>query len=424
MFNLNIGRDLYLKGRIGWRGLSKDEYLEKSDYRIINATALMDGYVDWNNCGFISKERYEESEEIMLQEGDILISKDGTLGKIGYVKDLKFPCTVASGIFVLRNTIPDRLDFDYLYHVLKSFIFKDFISRNKATGSTINHLYQADLEKFELDIPDLPEQKRISGILNDIDGKISNNASVCDELMEYVQFLYTYWFVQYDFPNKEGRPYKSSGGKLKWSETLKRNIPEPWGETTLRRYVGRITNGLNPRKNFVLGNGENYYITIRSLIGTDIDWDECDKCDDEALAKINSRSQLEKGDVIFSAIGTIGRTYYIQETPSNWNISETSFTLRAADDIASDFFYSLLTSYEIQLQADRKAMGSTMRCLVTDSLCDIPYIDIPVDVINEYAYRVHDIFTKIYELHSENRELLSLRKFVLPMLLNGQIKVA
>ena len=123
MSKLNLGKDLYIKGRIGWRGLSKNEYLKKSKYRIINATALMDGFIDWDNCGFISKERYEESEEIMLKENDILISKDGTIGKIGYVKNMKDPCTVASGIFVVRNTKPEILDFDYLYHILKSNIF-------------------------------------------------------------------------------------------------------------------------------------------------------------------------------------------------------------------------------------------------------------------------------------------------------------
>ena len=135
MTKFNLGTDLYVKGRIGWRGLSKSEYLKNSDYRIINATALMDGYVDWDNCGYITKERYEESNEIMLRENDILISKDGTLGKIGYVKGLTKPTTVASGIFVLRNTIPNELDFDYLYHILKSNIFKEFIFRNKAQGS-------------------------------------------------------------------------------------------------------------------------------------------------------------------------------------------------------------------------------------------------------------------------------------------------
>ena len=103
-------------------------------------------------------------------------------------------------------------------------------------------------------------------------------------------------------------------------------------------------------------------MTIRSLLGTDIDWNNCDRCNDEALAKINARSQLQIGDVIFSAIGTIGRTYYIQENPVNWNISETSFTLRANPNIPSELFYSILRSDEVQLQADKKAMGSTLRC--------------------------------------------------------------
>lgn len=180
--SFNLGNDLYIHGRIGWRGLSKDEYLEKSDYRIINATALMDGYVDWNNCGFITKERYDESNEIQLEEGDILISKDGTLGKVGYVKNMVGKCTVASGIFVLRNTIPDRLDFDYLYHILKSHVFKDFIRRNKAQGSTIPHLYQRDLENFELELPSIETQRKVAKILNTLDGKIEINNRINDNL--------------------------------------------------------------------------------------------------------------------------------------------------------------------------------------------------------------------------------------------------
>lgn len=182
MSKLNLGTDLYLKGRIGWRGLSKDEYLDYSDYKIINATSLMDGYVDWSKCGYITKERYEESEEIMLQENDILISKDGTLGKIGFVKNLEKCCTVSSGIFVLRNTKPELVDFNYLYHILKSGIFKDFIRRNKAQGSTIPHLYQRDLSNFELELPPLETQQYIANILDSIDSQIERNNNMVQKL--------------------------------------------------------------------------------------------------------------------------------------------------------------------------------------------------------------------------------------------------
>ena len=235
--------------------------------------------------------------------------------------------------------------------------------------------------------------------------------------------LYDYWFVQFDFPNEEGKPYKSSGGVMVWNEKLKREIPKQWENCTLSYYVGRITNGLNPRKNFALGDGDNYYVTIRSLLGTDIDWNNCDRCNDEALAKINARSQLQIGDVIFSAIGTIGRTYYIQENPVNWNISETSFTLRANPNIPSELFYSILRSDEVQLQADKKAMGSTLRCLVMDSFLNIPLVKIPTIIGCLFTESIKTIIKQQYLINKENRSLTKQRDELLPLLMNGQASV-
>ena len=235
--------------------------------------------------------------------------------------------------------------------------------------------------------------------------------------------LYDYWFVQFDFPNVEGKPYKSSGGAMVWNEKLKREIPQEWSDCVLGDYIGRITNGLNPRKNFVLGTGNNYYVTIRSLVGTTIDWNNCDRCDDEALSKINSRSQLQIGDIIFSAIGTIGRTYYILEEPTNWNISETSFTLRAKENVPNDFFYGMLRSNEIQIKADKAAMGSTLRCLVMDSLCSLQYIEIPNYLMKLFAAKVSPLYRQIHRNNKEIAELTKLRDELLPILMNGQATV-
>lgn len=235
--------------------------------------------------------------------------------------------------------------------------------------------------------------------------------------------LYDYWFVQFDFPNEEGKPYKSSGGEMVWNEKLKREIPKGWNNGTLNDYIGRITNGLNPRKNFVLGNGRNYYVTIRSLSGTTIDWKNCDRCDDEALEKINSRSQLQIGDVIFSAIGTIGRTYYIQDEPSNWNISETSFTLRAKANVPTDLFYALLRSDEVQIKADKAAMGSTLRCLVMDSLCALDVVIIPQKLMYECSKLLSPIYQMIYQSNKSINELTKQRDELLPLLMNGQVSV-
>ena len=235
--------------------------------------------------------------------------------------------------------------------------------------------------------------------------------------------LYDYWFVQFDFPNDDGKPYKSSGGSMVWNEKLKREIPQGWNDCILGDYIGRITNGLNPRKNFVLGYGDNYYVTIRSLVGTTIDWNNCDRCDDEALSKINSRSQLQIGDIIFSAIGTIGRTYYILEEPTNWNISETSFTLRAKENVPNDFFYGMLRSDEIQIKADKAAMGSTLRCLVMDSLCSLQYIKIPNNMMLSFSTKVAPLYRQIHRNNKEIVELTKQRDELLPLLMNGQASV-
>ena len=266
-------------------------------------------------------------------------------------------------------------------------------------------------------------QRQVGKTLSALDRKIVLNKQINDNLEAMAKQLYDYWFVQFDFPNEEGKPYKSNGGVMVWNEKLKREIPQGWSDCVLGDYIGRITNGLNPRKNFVLGSGNNYYVTIRSLVGTTIDWNNCDRCDDEALSKINSRSQLQIGDIIFSAIGTIGRTYYILEEPTNWNISETSFTLRAKENIPNDFFYGMLRSNEIQIKADKAAMGSTLRCLVMDSLCSLQYIEIPSYMMKLFATKVSPLYRQIHRNNKEIAELTKQRDELLPLLMNGQASV-
>ena len=147
----SLGDYLYIKGRIGWKGLKKEEYLSESEYRIINGESLTVTGIDWNKAGYISDERYIESPEIMLQEGDILISKDGTIGKIGYVNKLDKPTSVASGIFVVRNLKPEEVSTVFIYCLLNSDYFKSFIA-SRTEGSVIPHLYQKDFVTLEIPI--------------------------------------------------------------------------------------------------------------------------------------------------------------------------------------------------------------------------------------------------------------------------------
>ena len=304
-----------------------------------------------------------------LQAGDIVIEKSGgsptqSTGRTAFISQQCIDelqdvvCSNFCAAFRVKENWNSKYVFYYMQHVYNSGVFFNFEGK---TSGLRNLQIENAFKSIPIEHIDKPIQDRIVHMLDKIESLIVLKNAINRNLEQVARQLYDYWFVQFDFPNHEGKPYKSSGGEMVWNESLNRFIPKIFERGTLNDYIGRITNGLNPRKNFTLGSGDNYYVTIRSLLGTDIDWDNCDRCDDDALRKINSRSQLQVGDVIFSAIGTIGRTYYIQEEPKNWNISETSFTLRPKENVPNDFFYSLLNCSEIQLQADKNAMGSTLR---------------------------------------------------------------
>ena len=180
--HVKLGDYLYIKGRIGWKGLKKEEYLEHSDYRIINGESLTKAGIDWSKAGYISQARYYESPEIMLQSGDILLSKDGTIGKIGYIDSLSTPTTVASGIFVIRNLQPNIISTTFIYYLLKSRLFTAFIAA-RTEGSVIPHLYQKDFMQFEFPLPDKEEMANFEELTAPMFSLIVSNLNENDRLM-------------------------------------------------------------------------------------------------------------------------------------------------------------------------------------------------------------------------------------------------
>ena len=404
----------------------------KEDEIPIKLCNFTDVYHNWaitkelSNSFMTASANQKEIGSFSLKKGQVAFTKDSeTRDDIGiptYIAD-DFDNVVLGYHTALITPNKKKLSGKYLNAFMNTKYIQKYFENN-ATGSGQRYsLSNETLNSIPIILPDLETQEKIGVIFSNIDRKIALNRRINVKLETMTKRLYDYWFVQFDFPNADGKPYKSSGGKMEYNETLKREIPAGWTNCSFGEYVERITNGLNPRKNFVLGNGSNYYVTIRSLLEGDIDWNNCDKCDDEALEKINSRSQLKVGDFIFSAIGTIGRTYRIYETPKNWNISETSFTIRPKNEVPSDFFYALLKSNELQNQANRKAMGSTLRCLVMDTMCEIPCIKVDLNIAKNFSKVVQPLFLNIYENNKENRKLTAMRDRLLPLLMNGQVEV-
>lgn len=158
------------KARIGWQGLKKHEYLRSGYSYLIGGTDFNNGTVSLDNISYVSKERYDMDTNIQVSENDVLVTKDGTIGKVAIVPELNKPATLNSGVFVFRTN--SRLVPAFLFRVLQSSVFREFIDTLSA-GSTIKHLYQKDLKKFEFEIPvDMKEQEAIAAVLTAMDEEI------------------------------------------------------------------------------------------------------------------------------------------------------------------------------------------------------------------------------------------------------------
>ena len=168
---INLAKNSKLKARIGWQGLTTAEYLDEGYSYLSTGTDFQDGQIKWNGCHFVNYDRYVQDPNIQVTDGDLLLTKDGTIGKVAYVTNLKRPATLNSGVFVVKP-ITDAYTAHFMFYVLESSVFKEFLQQLSA-GSTINHLYQKDLVKFDLFVPPtIEEQEAISEILFDMDSEI------------------------------------------------------------------------------------------------------------------------------------------------------------------------------------------------------------------------------------------------------------
>ena len=168
-----LGDQMYIKSRIGWQALTKKEYLDSGDYYLITGTDIDEDRheVDLSRCYYVSRERYEMDDKIQVHEGDIIVTKDGTIGKVAMVKGLDKPATLNSHLFVLRD-LSGKLNNRYLLQILNSHIFTSFVKSTK-TGSTLTGLPQKTIVEFVFPVPNIEEQEKIAGCLDKLDNTIT-----------------------------------------------------------------------------------------------------------------------------------------------------------------------------------------------------------------------------------------------------------
>ena len=361
---------------------------------------------------YIDEKIYREYKEKYSypKKGDILISAAGTIGKT-VIFDGEDSYFQDSNIVWIEND-ESKVTNQFLYYFLQT---NPFITTN---GSTIKRLYNDNLRDTKIpNVPSIQQQNQITDILGALDEKIQINNQINQELEAMAKTLYDYWFVQFDFPDQNGKPYKSSGGKMVYNPELKREIPEGWGVETLKDFESKIITGKTPsRANSDNFGGEIPFITIGDIRGNTFIYSTSETLTDLG-ASVQQNKYLPEGSLCVSCIATVGEIGFTTEwSHTNQQINSIVFE----DETNRYYLYFALKNYFENANASAKT-GNTFANMNKEDFSGIRIILPRNEIKNNFHKMTEPYFTQIKCLQGQNQELTQLRDWLLPMLMNGQV---
>lgn len=375
-------------------------------YPMFSVKDMRENGFSYDDCKYINKAEYDRMKKsgCVPEVNDILIAKDGSYLKCIFVVTEAREEAVLSSIGILRPDL-SKVNPYYIKYYLSSAFVKNQVARKYVSGSALPRIILKNFADIEVPYISLEEQNRIVNVLKPLDDKIENNNAVCTELEAMAKLLYDYWFVQFDFPDENGKPYKSSGGKMVWNEELKREIPEGWEVKTFGALAsfkkGKIPNALTDT-----ASDDSYYpyLTIDVANGGTPQfcrYDNMPVCNGETIMVMDGAAS---GDVYVGCSGVLGSTFAMISSSNDNTISDA-------------LIYRILKSKQVVYK--KANTGSTVPH-ANRSFIESMQICLPKNV-EKLAKRFDKIQETITHLKNENRELVSLRDFLLPLLMNGQV---
>ena len=325
---------------------------------------------------------------------------------------------VSTKLMVLRK-FNEKVDSSYFYYCLTNQPFLDILQRRAENriGSFPQITYDL-LANYAFPIPPLKEQERISKIIANIDRKIELNRQINDNLEAMAKQLYDYWFVQFDFPNEEGKPYKSSGGTMVYNEKLKREIPQGWHCYELNKWL-EIKSGFAFKSETYISKGKFKVVTIKNVQDHHLDTSSCDYVS-EIPQDMKEWCSLSVNDRLISLTGNCGRLCIVTE---NDLLLNQRVGLLACNDEYIDYAYLLLSSEEYQTLSNNLAKGAAQANLSPVDLCKNIAVLPKLDVLEKFNRQIKPIVASYIQNEIQIAELTKQRDELLPLLMNGQAAV-
>ena len=397
------------------RTISETHKFDKDKLIAINTSDVENGVMGNGTLTFVDELKGQFKKTIV--KDDILFSEirpaNRRFAKVT-TKNTK-DYVVSTKLMVLRKYNED-VDLEYFYYCLTNQPFLDILQRRAENriGSFPQITFDL-LSEYAFPIPPISEQKRISSVISTLDKKIALNRQINQNLEAMAKQFYDYWFVQFDFPNEEGKPYKSSGGKMVWNEKLKRNIPVGWHCGNLFE-IAVFTNGLACQK-FRPKDDEVPLpvIKIREMHdGISVDTEE-------VTSNIPESVKVYNGDVLFSWSASLEVMLWAYGLGG---LNQHIFKVTSANDFPKSFYYFQLLDYVDVFKKMAEARKTTMGHITQDHLQQST-IAIPdnKDIADKFEELISPIFKQIVKLQEEISNFIKQRDELLPLLMNGQITI-
>lgn len=335
----------------------------------------------------------------------ILLPRKGSLSNIMYVNGPFW--TVDTIYWTTVNT--HLVNAKYLYYYLSLL---DLSSRD--TGSALPSMTYNSYYELDIDLPSLSVQQKVAQSIDNIDQKIAINNTISKELESMAKTIYDYWFLQFEFPNKDGKPYKSNGGKMVWNEQLKQEIPVGWKVDNLYK-IADFINGIACQKYRPLDN--NHKLPVIKITEMHDGFTSKTEFVRDSISKDHI---INNGDILFSWSASLETMIW---NYGKGGLNQHIFKVIPKNGFSLHYVYQTLSSYIVNFKRMAEARKTTMGHITQDHFKQSRIIIPPQDLINKFENIVKKLYAEITTVDEESQQLKSLRDFLLPMLMNGQVTI-
>lgn len=368
---------------------------------------------------FINNEKYEEMKRFTVRENDLIISCSGTVGRVSVIRKDDPIGIISQALLILRpNT--EKVLTDFLFYFFTSRIgYNSIISRSGGSVQA-NISKRAVIENIDIDVPPLPEQKSIVNILSALDKKIEVNNQINKTLENMAQAIFKQWFVDFEFPNEDGEPYKSSGGEMIESELGM--IPKGW-EVKKSSDIANVNIGKTPPRKekecFTLDPDDYKWISIKDLgnSGAYI-FDSSEYLTKESIEKYNVKV-VPDNTVVLSFKLTVGRVS-ITCGQMTTNEAIAHFNLSNKSKITTEYLYLYLKSFDYGKLGNTSSIANAVNSKIIKAM---PIIVPDNKTIKTFSEVMESVFSKIKYTIKQSDKLIEIRDSLLPKLMSGEIRV-